>query len=514
MAQSLRMKSSTRLASDSAGRKLSEVARHVVIPDGIVTTGWPAVRDRCKQFGILFDGWQHGIGRLTLGKRADGLYAAGVGGVVLSIPRQTGKTYLIGWLIFALCTLQPGLTVIWTAHRTRTSDETFEKMKSMAMRPKLRPHVLGRPRSANGQQQVLFQNGSRILFGAREHGFGRGFDEVVVLIFDEAQILTENAMSDMVPATNAAKNGLVLLMGTPPRPGVDPGEVFTNRRKDALQGDKDTVYVEFSADEDAPILNWDQLAKANPSYPHRTGKTAILRMQKLLGSDESFRREAYGIWDTHVGPPPLILPAWWRNTGVGEEYRPPGEGVVSYGVRFTPDGSRMALASARKFGEGDPIFVQWIESRSMLDGFGPVVDWIVARKGKFSMILIDGKSDAAAFHRALRRAGIPARAINFGEGVISYTVAGDAYSGMVNALRDETVVHAAIPGQKGLDDSVARSTRRKVGNQGGFGFDPMVPGEDSAAEIEAVSLARYAADMSKRVPSGSQRKSGSGVQIL
>ena len=33
---------------------------------------------------------------------------------------------------------------------------------------------------------------------------------------DEAQILTEKAMEDMVPATNAAPNGLVLMMGTPP----------------------------------------------------------------------------------------------------------------------------------------------------------------------------------------------------------------------------------------------------------------------------------------------------------
>lgn len=38
-----------------------------------------------------------------LGKRADGLYAAGVGCVVVSICRQVGKTFLIGTMIVMLC---------------------------------------------------------------------------------------------------------------------------------------------------------------------------------------------------------------------------------------------------------------------------------------------------------------------------------------------------------------------------------------------------------------------------
>ena len=166
--------------------RLSEVARHLCLPEGIEITGFPAVRDRCAQFGITFDPWQDALGRAALGKRADGSYAASVGSVVVSIPRQTGKTYLFGWLVFALCTLIPNLTVVWTAHRTRTSDETFAKMRSMAMRKKVAPYILRRPRSSNGQQAIEFKNGSRILFGAREQGFGRGFDMVDILVLDEA----------------------------------------------------------------------------------------------------------------------------------------------------------------------------------------------------------------------------------------------------------------------------------------------------------------------------------------
>ena len=63
--------------------RLSEAARHVIIPSGIVSTGWPAVRDRCIGFDVAFDPWQDGTGRIILSKRADGSYACSIGGVVI-----------------------------------------------------------------------------------------------------------------------------------------------------------------------------------------------------------------------------------------------------------------------------------------------------------------------------------------------------------------------------------------------------------------------------------------------
>jgi hypothetical protein len=50
-------------------RPLSEIARHVIAPKGIKSTGWPMVRDTCKRLGWHFDGWQDGSGRLILSKR-------------------------------------------------------------------------------------------------------------------------------------------------------------------------------------------------------------------------------------------------------------------------------------------------------------------------------------------------------------------------------------------------------------------------------------------------------------
>lgn len=301
--------SSTPLRSEA---KLTDVARHVVYPKGIVSTAWPRVVAQCAAMGVKFDEWQNGIGTVALGKTKNGKYAATIGGVVLSIPRQVGKTFLVGMIIIALCILNPKMTVLWTAHRTKTATKTFQTMQGMVRKKKIRGHLApGRNdgiRTANGEQEIRFRNGSVIMFGAREGGFGRGFDEVDVEVFDEAQILGEKALEDMVAATNQSRQpagALLFFMGTPPRP-TDPGEEWLGRRADALEVkpldqvvglSDDMVYVEFSADKDADPDDRAQWAKANPSFPKRTPLESMLRMRKQLKNEDSFKREAMGIYD-------------------------------------------------------------------------------------------------------------------------------------------------------------------------------------------------------------------------
>jgi hypothetical protein len=367
----------TQAPTKSSTPRLSELARHVVAPAGITSTGWPAVRDKCRELGISFRPWQHPTGRLILAKRADGKYAATIGGTGLSIPRQVGKTFLVGAIVFALCLLFPNLTVIWTAHRLRTAEETFGKMQAFAKRKKIAPHVekvvLG-----SGEEEIRFRNGSRILFGARERGFGRGFDEVDVLIFDEAQILTDNALDDMIPATNQSRQpagALLLFMGTPPKP-TDPGEVFRRMRNEALSGeDHDTGWVEFGADPDfqpTPLpaqltsADWAQIAKANPSYPQDTPREAILRMRKKL-SPESFPREGLGIWDEDDSGGGLDYPRWKTLSDPSAERG----GTQVFALSTAPDRSWAALAVAWRRPDGDV--------QVMLADYRPTTAWVKER---------------------------------------------------------------------------------------------------------------------------------------
>lgn len=253
----------------------------------------------CERIGIIFDPWQCDLNRAILAKARGGSYAADT--VLLSIPRQVGKTFDVGGVVFADSIINPGTTTVWTAHRFKVARESFNEMRAWAKSPKLAPHIdYDEITTGAGNECIPFRNGSRIVFAARERGSIRGFTKVRRLILDEGQILTELAMSDLVPTMNQAVNPQIILMCTPPKPS-DPGEVVSRLRSEALAGESAGVlYAEMSAPPDCDPDDRAAWRKANASYPKRTPAKAILRMRKLL-SPEDFMREALGIWDTAPG---------------------------------------------------------------------------------------------------------------------------------------------------------------------------------------------------------------------
>src|SRR5690625_7914397 len=125
--------------TQSGDRKLSEVARHLIMPDGIVSTAWPSIAAQLKVMDIPLDRWQQGFCQAILAKREDGQYACGVGGAAASIPRHCGRTYTIGALIFALCLVNSGTLALWTDHRARTHNEKFKSLDGVAKRKTVAP---------------------------------------------------------------------------------------------------------------------------------------------------------------------------------------------------------------------------------------------------------------------------------------------------------------------------------------------------------------------------------------
>jgi phage terminase large subunit-like protein len=326
--------------------------------------------------GVDFDPWQHGVGSIALGKRKNGKYAATVGGIVMSIPRQVGKTFLVGMIIIVLCILFPGFTALWTAHRTRTASMTFASLQGMVKKKKIWPHVLS-IRATNGEQEIRFRNGSVIMFGAREAGFGRGFDKVDAEVFDEAQILTSKALEDMVAAANQSTQeagALLFFMGTPPRP-TDPGEEFSNRRSKALSGKNPNIaYVEFSGDPDADPDDRAQWAKANPSYPLRTPTESIERMRENLTDEDSFRREGLGIWDPNESPRVIDEKSW---KAIADVASMPVE-RLTLAVDVAPDRNRASVALSGRRPDG-----RWhVEMDEQKTGVDWVIPWIKERASK------------------------------------------------------------------------------------------------------------------------------------
>jgi len=450
--------------------------------------------------GIKFDPWQDGAGRAIFGRRADGSLACSIGGAVLSIPRQVGKTFFLGAVAFAVCMLRPGTLVIWTAHQLATAGETFRAMQAMAKKRQVhrfvKKIVLG-----SGDEAIEFVNGSRILFGARERGFGLGFTKVGMLVLDEAQRLTEKTLDDLVPTMNQASDPLMFMVGTPPRP-TDRGDEFKRRRREALSGQSDDmVYIECSADPAVRVskwkhgvVDWAALESANPSFPTRTPRTAVLRMRKQL-TPESFQREGLGIWDDDSEGSRRWSADVWGSVATSEA---PTAGTRAFAVAFSMDGSRVATAGAVKHDAGVHVELVAAYSGPTDQGVSKLADWLAARWRDVSAIAIVGAA-GSALKLALRDRGVP-------EKVIRQMTTTEYFAANVmaeDAIKDKQVTHPVGGEGDVLDGSVAVCDAKKRGSSGQWGWEATVPDGDETP-VEAWCAAHWAARTSKRAPGRKQ----------
>lgn len=438
--------------------RLSDAARHLVYPSTIRSSVFPKVEARLRAVGVEFDPWQQGFGTIALGVDESGKYAATIGGVVASIPRQVGKTFTVGHLLIGLCLAFTGLRVIWTSHHLQTTGNTFQSMQGMVRRKKVFVHV-EEIRLVNGEQRIRFKNGSVIMFGARALGFGRGMDKIDIEVFDEAQILPLRALEDMVPATNQAQHphgALLFFIGTPPRP-VDDGEAFTSKRMQAISGssDDDMVYVEFSADPDADPLDRSQWPVMNPSYPTRTPLESMLRMRKNIPDEDAWRREAMGIWDDELFSAVITAARWRELRALGPE---PGVVPDALGVDMSHD-RQISIAACWNGEDKAHIEEVWAGSDA-----GEALEWLTHRARR-RPIVIDNVSPASSLVPELK-----ARRRN----VVSST-AGDmarACGMFEDRAKTGTLSHAD---QESINEALAGAKKREIRDAGGWGWDRSDP---------------------------------------
>jgi hypothetical protein len=458
--------------------RLSEVARKLVFPEGIVESGWVDVLPRLSDMGVEYDPWQTGAVQLILGRDADGRYTATVGGVTISIPRQVGKTFTVGSLLVAMCLAYPGLRVVWTSHHLRTTTNTFRSMQSMVRRPRVFRHLARNGiRTANGEQEIKFANGSIIMFGAREHGFGVGIDAIDVLVCDEAQRLSSRTLADIVPTTNQARHphgALLFFIGTPPRPD-NAGDEFAARRLKAYEGRlTNGVFIEFSADHDGDFDDPEQWRKANPSYPHRTPHESMLRMRENLNDPDDWRREAMGVWDEAGSDRPISLEAWHALAVPRSEV--PSGAPDCYSLTMSP--SRVAcIAVGVKGAEADYVDLAELD---VVEDADKLVAWLVKRCGQRTPVLIDSRDPAASFISVLKTAKVKVKTTNASD-------SGRACGGLVDAIDEKRVSHC---GQPAIRAALAVAEKRDVGKAGlwEWQLEDQLP---ETAALRALTLAHY-----------------------
>jgi len=471
----------SRSSSPAEALRGSQEPTRLVVPD-YVDTEWKDCHALNSAGGIDMLEWQDGIMKGWLATNALGRWAATTCGGSLS--RQNGKSLglVVPRVNYGMVML--GEEVLYTSHLQKTSTETFESVAEFFESKALKKYVKD-IKTALGREQVILKNGGRIKFLARTRNGGRG-QHGDLLIFDEALELEPDSQASFLPAISASQNPQVIYVSSPPTSN-STGLVFRNIRERALSGESDRLsWFEWSVDEIGDVTDRKRWYATNPSLGILIQESTIESECEQMDAD-TFARERLGWWSKKATVDHVIDYEEWTACKVDE---PREDGVIVYAVKFSPDGSVGTLAACHKPDDGDP-FVYVVDSRSLARGIGWFVDNLAERRGKAAQIVIDGQSNAQALNDRLIEAGVPAK-------VISRPKTGDviaACSGIANAVKEGQITHY---GQPALDASATKTTKRRIGNNGGWGFQST--DEADATLIEACALAYWGAMTTKRRP--------------
>lgn len=456
-------------------------------PDRRYTDGGDA-SDLVSALGMVPDEWQRMILDAWLGRDQFDKFTATQCG--LSVPRQNGKNAILEmYELYHLVAI--GSTMLHTAHEVRTARKSFLRLVGFFTDPK-HPELsdmVASIRRTNGQEAIVLQNGGSIEFSARSKGASRGFT-VDVVVFDEASFLSDEQMEAIMSTMAAAPlgNRQLVYTGTPPAPNLNC-EVFGRVRKVALEkSDKRLSWHEWSVEEApektcfADIL--DYCYATNPALGIRLDEGFTESEYNTLSAD-GFARERLGWW-TSEGQQALISADMWDKLAITE----PPDGKRAFGVKFSPDGSSVALALAVKPKEDRP-YVQIIKYESMREGTSWLAKYLVEAKDVTSIAVIDGKSHADALVAQMRESNYPRMAIYMPKSTDVIASATRFY----NAVKEGDVTHYPQPA---FDKVVTSSRKRPIGTNGGWGWDGI--GDSDPTMIEAASLALWGVMTTKRDP--------------
>ena len=451
-----------------------------------------------QEYGLTLDPWQRLVLDCWLGKDGTGDYCVTSAG--LSVPRQNGKNVIIEAREFYGLAVN-GERILHTAHQARTAKKAFRRLVAM-FTDKAHPEILAlvkQIRYGIGEECIELLNGGIIEFTSRSRQAARGYDGISLVVFDEAQELTDDQSEAIVATLSASMTGTrqMIYSGTPPYIGC-AGEVFRRYRQACITAAGEgavgrSSWHEWSVPgegiEEIIVTDKKLWYECNPALGYRLTEEFTAEELKTLSPD-GFARERLGWWSKTVSETAdhAIDEASWDACS-SILLKP--EGKTAYGVKFSIDGSEVVLCGAVIPKKG-PARISLIERRSTGQGITWLAEWLNARHNKAACVVIDGRNGTDLLvdkiHDSWRMRGSIIKPSS--ADVIA------AATMLVNEINEQTVTW--YDKQLGLRESAVSAVKRTIGRGWGFG------GPDSAP-IEAAALALWGCRTSKRDPSKKMR---------
>jgi len=445
-------------------------------------------------YGYKLDPWQQLVLDCWLGLDESGRYSMTSAG--LALPRQNGKNVCLEAREFFGLVIK-GEKILHTAHQVRTSKKSFRRLAAM-FTDKSHPEVtdiVKNIRYTNGEECIELDNGGSIEFSARSRQAARGFDGISLVVYDEAQELTDEQVEAIMATLSASSTGTrqIIYTGTPPYPGC-PGDVFRRRRTVCTTDPgKHDAWHEWSvaADSIADIKTDDTglWYMANPALGLRLSEDFTGEELRSMSKD-GFARERLGWWTPIVEhKEDYAIPAKDWDACKSAETKP--EGKTAYGVKFTADGAEVCLCGAVIPPDG-AARVSLIQRKPTGHGTQWLADWLNEREKKAACVVIDGRNGADVLVDKISEVWRVKGSVIRPSGRDIVAAAGT----LCDAVTERTVTWYA--GQEALRESAVNSTKRPI--SGGWGF-----GGENSAPIEAAALALWGAKTARRDPSKKMR---------
>ena len=450
-----------------------------------------------QEYGVQLDEWQQLCLSAWLSKDSFGNYIITSAG--LSVPRQNGKNCCIEAREFYGLIVN-GERILHTAHQVRTAKKAFRRLVGM-FTDKTHPEIMQavkKIRYGIGEECIELENGGLIEFTARSRQAARGYDGISLVVYDEAQELTEEQLEAIMATLSASSTGTrqSIYIGTPPYIGC-PGEVFRRFRESCIKvsgagNNAHNSWHEWSIPgdslKDVDLSDKQLWYDTNPAMGCRLTEEFTQEEYNTLSPD-GFARERLGAWiaspSARSDPKtePIIDEDLW-NSCVSDEPKP--DGKTAFGVKFSADGSTVVLAGACIDQHGNAR-ISIIESRPTGSGLSWLAEWLNQRYKKASCVVIDGRNGADILIDKISPVWV------FKNSVIKPSAQNvvTAANLLLNELHEHTVTW--YRGQESLRDSALTATKRSIA--GGWGF-----GGTGSESIEACSLALWGVRTSKRNP--------------
>ncbi|MGC0364801.1 phage terminase large subunit-like protein [Rhodococcus sp. 27YEA15] len=452
---------------------------HLSVFDGLTDRGDAAVllASRVRKTQMP---WQRDAMHAILSMSPDGLWTHP--DCCIIVPRQNGKSLiLVLRSLYGLFVL--GERIIYTSQLWPTAEDAYKRLWSIIKsRPSLKKRVV-KNTCSQGKGYIELDNGAKIVFCTRSNDSGRGFDEVDLVIYDEAYNLTEGEIAALSFTQMASQNAQTIYASSAVNQEQHPnGAVLAAVRSRGLAQEEGLYFAEWMAPESMPRDEESTWQYCNPSYGVIQKAPMIRKLMRGFSTPKgrkSFDVEALGRGDWPVEEVSvkwsLITESEWLEL---HDPAPELVGPVAIGIDRTMDRQWWVIAAAQRTSAGrihvEIGYFRSGKTAAIVELVEKVMDaWDPCAVGT------DGKSPAKTLELPL---------LDLGVELVKTTTNQIATSsdGLIDDAKAGVLSHSNQPV---LNDSVEGAVKRDLP---GGDWVPNKQGTAMVAPMLAVQIARWA----------------------